>query len=110
MPIAGLTLRTSSITEEFASLPQKDHRIEVLPPAGFLTEPRQIPNLAYEKALFRRKLRELGLIGEFARRVMNRLGDSFAMPELRRGIDAEVLRNLYSLRWQSRHAGIGRDA
>ena len=67
-----------------------DNRIEVLDPAGFLTEPRQIPNLAYEKGLFRRKLRELGLIGEFARRVMNRLSDSFSMPELRRGIDAEV--------------------
>ena len=40
--------------------------------------------------MFARKLRELGLNGEFARRVMNRLGDSFSMQELRRGIDAEV--------------------
>ena len=52
-------------------------------PTGFLTEPRQIPNPRYEKALFERKLVELGLTGEFTRRVMHRLGDSFALEELR---------------------------
>ncbi len=57
---------------------------------GFLTEPRQIPNAAYEKGLFARKLLELGLNGEFTHRVMNRLGDSFSMQELRGGIDAEL--------------------
>lgn len=80
--ISSITFRTGII--------YSDNRIEVLAPAGFLTEPRQIPNLAYEKGLFRRKLRELGLIGEFTRRVMSRLGDSFSMQELRRGIDAEM--------------------
>ena len=44
-----------------------DHRIEVLTPTGFLTEPRQIPNPVYEKPLFERKLSELGLTGEFTR-------------------------------------------
>ena len=38
-----------------------DGRIEVFTPAGFLTEPRQIPNPVYEKPLFERKLSELGL-------------------------------------------------
>ena len=60
-----------------------DQRIEVLAPTGFLTEPRQIPNPVYEKPLFARKLTELGLTGEFTRRVMNRLGESFALEELR---------------------------
>ena len=56
-------------------------------PAGFLTEPRQIPNPLYEKALFERKLSELGLTGEFTRRVMDKLGESFALEELRASLD-----------------------
>jgi len=48
-----------------------DRRIEVLTPTGYLAEPRQIPNPRYEKPLFARKLAELGLTGEFTRRVVN---------------------------------------
>lgn len=80
--ISSITFRTGII--------HPDHRIEVMPPAGFLIEPRQIPNPLYEKALFARKLLELGLIGEFTGRVMNRLDDSFSLQELRGSIDAEV--------------------
>jgi predicted GH43/DUF377 family glycosyl hydrolase len=61
-----------------------------MPPSGFLTEPRQIPNPRYEKQLFARKLLELGLSGEFASRVMNKLNDSFSLQELRASIDAEL--------------------
>ena len=64
--ISSITFRTGII--------HADQRIEVLPATGFLTEPRQIPNPVYEKALFGRKLAELGLTGEFTRRVMNKLG------------------------------------
>ena len=39
--ISSITFRTGII--------HADHRIEVLPPAGFLTEPRQIPNHRYDK-------------------------------------------------------------
>src|SRR3989442_2680741 len=43
--ISSITFRTGII--------HPDHRIEVLTPTtGFLTEPRQIPNSLYEKALF----------------------------------------------------------
>ena len=80
--ISSITFRTGII--------HSNNRIEVLDAAGFLTEPRQIPNPAYEKGLFARKLRELGLNGEFTGRVMDRLGDSFSMQELRCAIDAEV--------------------
>ena len=79
--ISSITFRTGII--------HPDQRIEVLTPSGFLTEPRQIPNPLYEKALFGRKLSELGLTGEFTRRVMNRLGESFALEELRAGLKAE---------------------
>jgi predicted GH43/DUF377 family glycosyl hydrolase len=82
--ISSITFRTGTI--------HPDQRIEVLPATGFLTEPRQIPNPRYEKALFGRKLSELGLNGEFTRRVMNRLGESFALEDLRAGLQAEQFR------------------
>jgi len=82
--ISSITFRTGIV--------HPDQRIEVFTPTGFLTEPRQIPNPLYEKALFRRKLSELGLTGEFTRRVMNKLGESFALEELRAGLKAEQFR------------------
>ena len=82
--ISSITFRTGIV--------HPDQRIEVFTPTGFLTEPRQIPNPLYEKALFGRKLSELGLTGEFTRRVMNKLGESFALEELRAGLKAEQFR------------------
>jgi len=82
--ISSVTFRTGII--------HPDLRIEVLPATGFLTEPRQTPNPRYEKALFGRKLSELGLNGEFTRRVMNKLGESFALEDLRAGLQAEQFR------------------
>ena len=80
--ISSLTFRTGII--------HPDHRIEVLPPSGFLTEPRQIPNPLYERALFERKLFELGLTNKFTCRVMSTLGESFALEDLRASLAAEV--------------------
>jgi len=65
-----------------------DGRIEVCPPTGFLVEPRQIPNPVYEKALFLRKLDEMGPAGEYFRVFLNSLGDSFSLEELRAALDA----------------------
>ncbi len=82
--ISSITFRTGII--------HPDQRIQILPATGFLTEPRQMPNPVYEKALFGRKLSELGLIGDFTRRVMNKLGESFALEDLRAGLQAEQFR------------------
>jgi predicted GH43/DUF377 family glycosyl hydrolase len=82
--ISSITFRTGII--------HPDQRIEVFTPYGFLTEPRQIPNPQYEKALFGRKLAELGLTGEFTRRVMHKLGESFALEELRGALQTEQFR------------------
>jgi predicted GH43/DUF377 family glycosyl hydrolase len=82
--ISSVTFRTGII--------HPDQRIEVLTPSGFLTEPRQIPNPLYEKALFGRKLSELGLTGESTRRVMNKLGESFTLEDLRTSLKAEQFR------------------
>ena len=45
-----------------------------------------------KRALFTRKLAELGLSSEFMRRVMNKLGESFALGELRASLQAEQFR------------------
>ncbi len=82
--VSSITFRTGVL--------HRDHRIEMLPATGFLTEPRQVPNPVYEKGLFARKLSELGLNGEFSRRVMNRLGDSFSQEELRAALQAGQFR------------------
>ena len=63
------------------------------PAAGFLTEPRQVPNPVYKKALFGRTLSELGLGGSFTQRVMNRLDESFAWDHLRANIKIEKLQS-----------------
>jgi hypothetical protein len=80
--ISSITFRTGII--------HADHRIEVQSPTGFLTEPRQIPNPRYEKALFERKLLELRLTNEFTRRVMQNLGAWFELEELAAKIRAEL--------------------
>jgi len=72
----------SSITFRIGII-HPDHRIEVFKPAGFLTEPQQVPHAAYEKALFGRKLAELNLTCGFAGGVMGALSDSFTLDELR---------------------------
>jgi predicted GH43/DUF377 family glycosyl hydrolase len=81
----------SSITFR-AGIIHADHRIEVCPPTNFLTEPRQIPNPIYEKALFARKLVELGLTRDFSLRIMSKLGDSFDLEELRVNLQTEGFR------------------
>src|SRR5437763_6277899 len=82
--ISSITFRTGII--------HPDLRIEVLPVTGFLTEPRQTPNGRYAKGLFGRTLFELGLAGEFARRVMHGLDESFALEDLRSALKAEQFR------------------
>jgi predicted GH43/DUF377 family glycosyl hydrolase len=82
--VSSITFRTGII--------HPDRRIEVLPATGFLTEPRQIPNPRYEKALFARKLTELGLTRDCTRRVMNKLAESFSLEQLRSSLQAEQFR------------------
>jgi predicted GH43/DUF377 family glycosyl hydrolase len=81
--ISSITFRTGVIS--------RDQRIKVFTPSGFLTEPRQIPNPIYEKALFGRKLSELGLAGGFTDRVLDKLAESFALQDLADSLKAEQL-------------------
>ena len=50
-----------------------ERKITINTPTRYLTEPKQVPNASYEKALFERKLYELGLTGAFSRRVLEQL-------------------------------------
>jgi predicted GH43/DUF377 family glycosyl hydrolase len=77
--VSSITFRTGVI--------QPDNRIDVETAEEVLTEPRQIPNLRYEKALFARKLGEVGLSSAFTRWVMDSLGESFSLKELRATLD-----------------------
>ncbi|MDB6125140.1 MAG: Beta,4-mannooligosaccharide phosphorylase [Pedosphaera sp.] len=65
------------------------HRITLTPPVEFATEPERVPKSAYEKALFARKLQELGVQNKFCRGVLEQLDDSFTMDDLRRILPAE---------------------
>jgi predicted GH43/DUF377 family glycosyl hydrolase len=61
-------------------------------------EPLLVPHAAYEKGMFERKLDELGLADGFSRQVLNALGKSFTLDELR----TRVSLALKQLRVQSR--------
>ena len=65
------------------------HRITLTPPMEFATEPERVPNAAYDKGLFARKLQEVGVQNRFCRSVLDQLNDSFTMNELRRVLPAE---------------------
>lgn len=66
------------------------HNITINEPTPFVTAPELIPNPTYEKALFERKLFELGLANDFSERVMAGLGESFTMSELEADIRAAL--------------------
>ncbi|HMJ90724.1 MAG TPA: glycoside hydrolase family 130 protein [Candidatus Acidoferrum sp.] len=65
------------------------HRITLAPPVEFATEPEHARSVAYEKPLFTRKLEELGVRNKFCRGVLDQLGESFTINELRRVVSAE---------------------
>jgi predicted GH43/DUF377 family glycosyl hydrolase len=72
----------SSITFRTGFLDAQGY-ITVNAPTRYCLEPAQVPNTSYEKSLFERKLRELGLIGDFTRQTLRHVSDSFTLEELR---------------------------
>jgi predicted GH43/DUF377 family glycosyl hydrolase len=84
-----------------------DQRIEVFKPTGFLSEPQQVPNLTYEKPLFGRKLTELGLTGTFTNNLMEKLGDSFTLEDLRAALTGQKNRLADAISSEDRTAARG---
>lgn len=78
--ISSVTFRTGIVDAE--------HRISLTEPVPFMTEPERVPNAAYEKNLFARKLQELGVQSDFCRHLFSQLDDSFTLEDLHRVLDA----------------------
>ena len=71
----------SSITFR-AGVVSAQHRITLVPPVPFVTEPERLANAAYVKGLFAHKLEEAGVQNEFCRRVLEQLHEDFTLKEL----------------------------
>ena len=76
--ISSITFRTGYLDDRSA--------ITIRAPTRYSLEPAQVPNASYEKALFARKLQELGLAGDFTRELFEALGDTFTLDDLERRI------------------------
>ena len=96
--ISSVTFRTGIV--------DANQKITLNPPTRYLTETRQVPNANYENKLFERKLYELHLTSPFSRRVMEELGATFTMDDLRRKINA-VLRQVRATDPESEMAARG---
>lgn len=97
--VSSITFRTGTVSA--------GGDVEVMRPTGFLTEPRQIPNPSYEKALFGRKLGEVGVTGEFSRRVLGSLGEWFTLDDLRGALEAEQFRFPFGMTQEAHDASQG---
>ena len=73
--ISSITFRTGFLDDQ--------NNLTINTPTRYCLEPAQVPNAFYEKRLFERKLRELGLVGDFTRQTLEPLGESFTLEELR---------------------------
>ena len=78
----------SSITFR-AGVVSAQHRITLTPPVPFVTEPDRVPNAIYAKALFARKLEEVGVQNDFCRRVLEQIPEAFTLEDLRGALAAE---------------------
>lgn len=96
--ISSITFRTGVVDAYY--------RITVDPPTRFVTSPEIVPNPAYEKALFEKKLFELGLSSNFTEKVMNTLEDSFTLSELQAQLDHALRKQLTGSRRQVTSQGI----
>jgi len=76
--ISSVTFRTGFL--------DADDQITINEPTRYCLEPGQIPNEAYEKPLFHQKLQELGLAGDFSNQVLDRLGHSFTLDDLKASV------------------------
>jgi predicted GH43/DUF377 family glycosyl hydrolase len=79
--ISSITFRVGIVSAQ--------HRITLVPPVAFATEPVRIPNATYDKSLFARKLEELGVRNNFSRSVLDHLENAFTMDGLRRVLEEQ---------------------
>lgn len=74
--------------------------ISINEPTPYVTAARPEPNPVYEKPLFQQKLAELGLLNDFARRILAALEEQFTWTEL----EGTITRRLKNDRFNEAHA------
>ena len=77
--ISSITFRSGIVDSEGS--------VVIDAPTRYSLGPALVPDAAFEKCLFERKLRELNLIGAFSREVLKLLGEPFTLEELRSSIN-----------------------
>ena len=83
--ISSITFRSGVI--------DANNEIQIDEPSRFVTAPEAVPNARYDKAMFRRKLFELGLATRFADQVLAEVDDHFTFEQLEAAIQALQRRN-----------------
>ena len=78
----------SSVTFRVGAVSASD-RIIMKRPVRFATEPQRVPDAAYNKSLFARKLQEADVQNEFCQRILDQLLDTFDFSDLQRVLKAE---------------------
>jgi predicted GH43/DUF377 family glycosyl hydrolase len=76
--ISSITFRTGVIDSE--------NKISITTPTRFVTISENITNPVYEKTLFERKLVELDLLTDFAKKVLSSLDDTFTITDLEESV------------------------
>ena len=61
-------------------------QITIDKPTGFVTLPQVVPNAEYDKALFHRKLTEMGIDGGFVESALAKVEDIFTLDQLERSV------------------------
>jgi predicted GH43/DUF377 family glycosyl hydrolase len=72
--VSSIVFRTGVVDE--------NGQISINPPTRFITAAEVQPNPSYEKRLFERKLRELGVLSRDAQHLMDQLGEQFTFEQL----------------------------
>jgi len=67
--------------------------VTIVAPTPYVTQPEQIPNQSYDKAIFERKLAELGCGNGISAQIMSSLGPTFTLEELNKNLDAVRLQH-----------------
>ncbi|TWT91777.1 Beta-1,4-mannooligosaccharide phosphorylase [Botrimarina colliarenosi] len=83
--LSSITFRSGVVDSQCA--------ITVDKPTRFTTPPDVVPDTWYKKALFVRKLNELGMAGLFTNHVMGRLEDDFSLEQLVAALQLTVREN-----------------
>lgn len=73
--VSSITFRTGVV--------DASHQVSINPPTRFVTEPQLVRDRPFAKTRFAAQLAERGFAGEFTRRTLSALGESFSLDELR---------------------------